>query len=326
MTITTKNFTATHSSTASCFAIPNLVESRDDEEEEECCGDEVIVVFEQEAASDSSWDSWGEQLMIFAGWDSSRNDDSQSSNPFPGYTSLELAQKLTVVQSNRDSITGNFVKEQKTLLWCLEQGCEEVKPKVWAKSWYFNYLYGEKEGSVVWRDTRNKRLVKERNGKAIEMDADIFDHMIKWKEKANRDFKRGMYNCALEKYIRAEETIGGEVMGLYLVAHQRAELVYVLSNQAECYLRMNKYQQAFIKGTSALRMDSSHAKSVLRRGRAVLYASLDSTNGNSFSVEAVASAVEDLRSVAQSNEKEGSREAETLLDQFEGQTDLRGIA
>ena len=127
--------------------IPRLVESRD-EEDENADDDEVMVVFEQEESTkDSSLESWGEQSFSFTGWDGiySSND---SRSPIPGYSQRELAQKVTVVQSKKDSITGNFVKVQHTLQSCLEQNYEEFEPKVRAKSWYFHYLYGKKMGIV----------------------------------------------------------------------------------------------------------------------------------------------------------------------------------
>ncbi|KAL3915862.1 MAG: hypothetical protein SGARI_008092, partial [Bacillariaceae sp.] len=185
-------------STSSFFPLPQLVESLDeDENTEEYANDddEVVVVFEKEDP-DSTWETWGEQLLYFSGWDDFRNDGNHTctNSKFPGYSRRELAQKMTVVQSNRDSVTGGFVKGQKELAWCLEQGYEEVQPKVWAKSWYFHYLYGEPKGKRVWVDSQNRRLVKEGNGKAIEIDPNTFNCAMKWKEKANKDFQRGQYN------------------------------------------------------------------------------------------------------------------------------------
>ena len=105
------------------------------------------------------------------------------------------------------------------------------------------------------------------------MEASTFDLMFSWKQKSNRDFERGMNNSALENYMKAEETVGGD--GPVMVPDQRAEVVSVLSNQGECFLRMNKHRDAFLKTTSALQMDSSHTKSILRRGRVILSAASD---------------------------------------------------
>ena len=293
----------------SSLGIPHLIESRDEDDEFSDDGEEVIVFEHDETPRASCWEYWGEKLSPFT------DGDCRSNGPFSSYTRRELTQKVTVVQSNRDPVTGNFVRVQQTLQWCLEQGCEEVKPKVWAKSWYFHYLYGEADGTRTWVDTQNRRLVMERKGKALEIEINTFDQMISMKEKANRDFGRGMFNSALEKYLKAEEICGGEVMGIYLVPEQRKELVNVLSNQAECYLRLAKYQTALAKATSVLQMDRSHVKSILRQGRAILYATEDSTCADSLSEGFLDGGLEGLRGVAQGN-RDGSKEAADLLHQL----------
>ena len=182
----------------------------------------------------------------------------------PGYTRSELSQAVVFVKSSKDPTTGDFCRDRKELLWCLQDRCEEAAPGVWTGSWYFTYLLGEKEGRRAWVDSMNRRVVKELGGKAIQIDPDIYRGMLREKDKGNRAFSRGQYKSALDCYLQAEKMMGGEVSGIYLVPNQRAEMVKVLSNQAECYLRMKKYEEAFIQATTALQLDKRHQKSMSR--------------------------------------------------------------
>jgi tetratricopeptide (TPR) repeat protein len=231
----------------------------------------------------------------------------------PGYTRNELAHEVIFVRSSKDPTTGDFYREKKELLWCIQNRCEEAEPGVWSGAWYFTYLFGEKEGRRSWVESTNKRLVKECGGKAMKVDHDEFCAMLQEKDKGKRAFSRGQYKSALDCYLKAEKLLGGGVSGMYLGPHQRAELVKVLSNQAECCLRMKKYEDAIMQSTAALQLDKRHQKSMLRRAKAIVYGAerLQSLNSMLDSM-----AAEDLRAII-ATKSQGAAEAQSLMNHIE---------
>ena len=225
-----------------------------------------------------------------------------------GYSIKELEQMVTFVRSSKDANTGNFDQEQKTMLWCIQNGCEEAQPGVWSGCWYFTYLSGEAEGRQAWLEAQNKRMVKESGGRGRKVPNDDYGMMVEHKEKGKRAFYRGQYKTALDYYVKAEELMGGHVSGIYLIPSQRAEMVTVLSNQAECFLRLKKYESAIMQTTKALQLDRRHSKSLLRRAKATI--SLCTTL-KIFPVPSVA--VEDLQILIEMK-GEGVHEAHALLE------------
>lgn len=235
-----------------------------------------------------------------------------------GYSLKELEQTVTIVRSSKNANSGAFDQERKSLLWCIENGYEEAQPGVWSGCWYFTYLFGEEEGKRAWVETMNRRLVKEGGGRARQVSPDNYSAMLAQKDKGKRAFCRGQYKSALDFYVSAEELMGGDVMGMYLVPQQRAELVTLLSNQAECYLRLNKYEDAIVQASKALQLDRRHSKSLLRRAKATIRRSEQhgSTLLNSM---AAASAAEDLQAIIEMK-GEVVPEAESLITEIEEQT------
>jgi tetratricopeptide (TPR) repeat protein len=231
----------------------------------------------------------------------------------PGYTLTELERGVILVRSSKDPQTEDFHRERKSLQWCIEHGCEEAEPGVWSGVWYFTYLFGEQEGRRAWVETMNKRLVKEGGGRAMKVDHRNFCSMLRQKDKGRRAFSRGQYKSALDCYLKAETLMGGDVSGMYLVPHQRAEMVTVLSNQAECYLRMRKYEEAIVRSTAALQLDKRHQKSFLRRAKAIVYGGEDL---QSLNVTEVAEAAEDLQVIIDMK-GEGAAEAQDLMNEIE---------
>mmetsp|Transcript_30514 Transcript_30514/g.50709 ORF Transcript_30514/g.50709 Transcript_30514/m.50709 type:complete len:292 (+) Transcript_30514:83-958(+) len=256
-------------SESSTSTVPRLVESLDDDDGDD--DDEIVILFDEDLTGGGTWETWGE-WSSYSGWNDSTERSHDCEDLLPGYTRSELSRKVTFVKSSKNPTTGEFVRERKTVLWCIQNGCERIQPGVFAGFWYFTYLFGEEEGKRVWIDTVNQRLVKQSKGKAIKIDDAEFKKMMAFKDKGNRSFQRAQYYSALKNYRLAEQLIGGEVMGMYLIASQRAELVKVLSNQAECYLRMKKYEDALSKSTAALKLDSRHEKSILRHTKAISHA------------------------------------------------------
>ena len=45
----------------------------------------------------------------------------------------------------------------------------------------------------------------------------------------------------------------------------------VLSNRAQCHIKLKKYEQAFLDADAAVRIDPNHLKSIQRRGTAAYY-------------------------------------------------------
>merc|ERR1712087_232970 len=91
--------------------------------------------------------------------------------------------------------------------------------------------------------------------------------LIAKKKEANQLFAAKKFKEALDKYDDALDVVICE--HLYVApTNQVKEVVNVLSNQAECYLRLNDYDQAGETATNALVIDSDHEKTRIRRAKA----------------------------------------------------------
>jgi tetratricopeptide (TPR) repeat protein len=292
-----KNEMGDKDSFTSRSSLPLLLDKEEDDDDE-------IVFFEEE--DDETHNLENIDYKDYEYFDGGHDDVT-------GYTKTELAQQVVFVRSSKDPKTGAFVRETKGLRWCIQNDCEEVEPGVWSGAWFFTYLLGEKEGKRAWVEAMNKRLVKECGGKAMKVDHDEFCAMLREKDKGNRSFSRGQYKSALDSYLRAENLLGGAVSGMYLVPHQRAELVKVLSNQAECYLRMKKFDDAILQASTALQLNKRHEKSLLRRAKA-LYEGADRLKTLNSGV--AARAAEDLQVIIEL-ESSGAKEARDLLNEIE---------
>eukprot|EP00980_Cylindrotheca_fusiformis_P017576 scaffold5517_cov135-Cylindrotheca_fusiformis.AAC.6 len=262
------------------------------EEDEDSCDE--IVLFDNDEGEISDLEEFGD--YCYRGNDLLLDDVQKDGR-----------RMVSVVHSRKDPATGDFFQERKSVQECVKCGLEEVEPGVFSSLWYFAYLFGEKEGKRAWADAANSRRIRERGGKAIRINDDVFASVQSEREKGNRNFQRGQYNSALRSYLSAEKLIG--VPGMYLIPEQRDELVKILSNQAECYLRMMKYAAARDAANAALVLDKNHMKSLLRRGKAVYYGAKKLKIFNSE----VAAAVEDLRLVVEANEG-GTQEAQEFID------------
>jgi tetratricopeptide (TPR) repeat protein len=232
-----------------------------------------------------------------------------------GYSLTELEQTVTFVRSSKNLKKGDFDRERKSLLWCIENGYEEVQPGVWSGCWYFTYLFGEDEGKRAWVETMNRRLVKEGGGRARQVSIDNYAAMLLQKDKGKRAFCRAQYKSALDCYVTAEELMGGDIIGMYLVPHQRTELVTLLSNQSECYIRMKKYDEAITQAAKALQLDKRHSKSLLRRAKATLRGA-ESHGSSAWNSMAAARAAEDLQAIIEMK-GEVVPEAESLIEEIE---------
>lgn len=286
-------------SSRSSVQVPYLQgEDYDDDETDE------ILIFEEDGESPTSFEV-EEEYEYGVGL----HDDLPQ-----GYSMKELEQTVTFVRSSKNPRTGDFDQERKSLLWCIENGYEEAQPGVWSGCWYFTYLFGEEEGKRAWIETMNKRLVKQGGGRARQVSNDNYAAMLMQKEKGKRAFCRGQYKSALDFYLRAEELMGGDIMGMYLVPQQRAELVTLLSNQSECYLRLKKYEEATMQATKALQLDKRHSKSLLRRAKATIGSS--EQQGSLMFSSMHFGAAEDLQAIIEMK-GEAVPEAQSLISEIE---------
>ena len=272
--------------------------------------DDEIVLFGDEA---EDYYEGGGIEVDYETYDDGYYFEEEKKEDLPsGYTGDELRQKVIYVKSSKDS-DGNFIKERKDLLWCINNGCEEIEAGIWSGKWYFIHVHGEERGKTTWIDSQSRRLVKECAGKARTIDSHSFAAMQEKKSKGNRAFARQQYKSALDNYLEAEELLGGAVSGMYLVKAQRDELVKVLSNQAECYLRMHKYTDAITKSTNAIQLDKRHEKSFLRRAKAIVRALKEDEN---FDRGMEAQAREDLL-LLMALDGQGASEADTIMKELE---------
>lgn len=286
---------------------PFLTQNDDDNDE--------VVLFEEEVGDGDTDDQQSFPFTTFV-----------SGGGFGGsfnVTGKEPDGEVVFVRSSKDPVTGDFYGEPKTMQWCIDNGFEEVKPGVWSGEWFFTYLFGEEEGRRAWVESTNKRLVKESGGKAMRASVSQLRAMLTEKQKGNRAFNRGQYKRALDSYLKAEQHMGGAVSGMFLIPQHRDELVKVLSNQAECYLRMKKYDKAIVQATTALSLDRNHTKSMLRRARATYQKALRTSaanttrSSNGLNSIVVARAAEDLQRVINMKSTASTSEAQALLDEME---------
>jgi len=258
-------------------SIPFLQEAEDDNDNE-------IILFGDPSEHEEEELNFDYDIVLNASSESNYDNDIDSSNSTSHlpkyYTRNELNQMVTYVQSSKDSSTGRFRQDRKSLAWCLSRtnSCEQIEPGVWSGKWYFTYRFGEEQGQRAWSEAQNSRLVMERFGKARTVDEQTMEQVLHYKERGNRAFHRNQYKRALDEYIIAERLMGGDVAGMYLIPNQRSQLVKILSNQSECYLRMKKYEHALVQSTIALKLDKTHPKSILRRVKALYYGSNKESN------------------------------------------------
>ena len=82
------------------------------------------------------------------------------------------------------------------------------------------------------------------------------------KAEGNAFFSSLDYDRAIEKYTRCIPEVPAS-------DHNLRTIVY--SNRAQCYLKLKKYENAYLDADKALQYDPSHLKSIQRRGTASYY-------------------------------------------------------
>lgn len=98
---------------------------------------------------------------------------------------------------------------------------------------------------------------------------DEMSELVATKRKGNEHFVAGKYAEAIEIY---DEALACVCCHKFYIAptDQAEEVVNVLSNQAECHLRLRDYNDAAQTATDALIIDADHDKSRIRRAKAEL--------------------------------------------------------
>lgn len=231
-------------------------------------------------------------------------DERVLSRRHPGYTLAELYQGVTFSRPGGDH-------EGKDVMWCLDNGFREIQDGVWSGNWHPDYPGPDEE-----RDTelsRRSRDLKKSLQTLVDRNVDppTFEEALSLKAKGNSLFCAKQYRDALTPYTQAKEKLGG--IGMILSGDQRAEMVTILSNEAECYLRLKWYTEAQMSATSAIALDGKHVKSLLRRAKATLYGSVYDDNGiNPF---ACAQVEEDLEKIIRMND-DGVEEASKLQEEM----------
>lgn len=94
-----------------------------------------------------------------------------------------------------------------------------------------------------------------------------FNELMEHKKAGNDAFSKKRYEEAIEEYDNALMMVDSIFVA---PRSQMDQIVNVLSNQAECYLRLKQYEDAGQAATNALLLDSGHEKSRLRRAKAEL--------------------------------------------------------
>mmetsp|Transcript_7762 Transcript_7762/g.11496 ORF Transcript_7762/g.11496 Transcript_7762/m.11496 type:complete len:366 (-) Transcript_7762:124-1221(-) len=102
----------------------------------------------------------------------------------------------------------------------------------------------------------------------VKLDTEDMEMLLKNKALGNQSFSKGKFEEAMEHY---EEALLSIVDNLFVApTDQIKQVVNVLSNQAECHLRLNQDTEAGDAATSALLLDEGHDKSRIRRAKAEL--------------------------------------------------------
>ena len=189
------------------------------------------------------------------------DSDEEESESYPGYTKRDLWEQVTFIRPYWDYETDSFQKEGKYVEWCLDNGFQEVRPGVWSGPWYFE-KYPDESPHV------QPALRSRPQSTMYNIDPQAFEVVKSTKQRGNDQFVAKNFRQALELYTQAEEKLGGKFIGVLLSGEQRAEMVKILSNKAECHFKLGEFDSAVQDANVALAIDKKHVKSLLRRSRA----------------------------------------------------------
>ena len=100
----------------------------------------------------------------------------------------------------------------------------------------------------------------------LQLDADAYASAMLAKSAGNTAFGGGDYTGAIARYDEAL-ALYGDKKG---AGAQREEKVKILSNRAECHLRLQEWDHAEADASAATQLEPMHPKSVLRRAKAYM--------------------------------------------------------
>lgn len=192
---------------------------------------------------------------------------------------------------------------------------------VWSGPWYWDHRGGDLEEARQKQRalTKERREKEKRHRQELEesciqrVDKETFEEILAYKKMGNDAFQKGDYKRALVFYLQTNKLDVNFMEGCFLVDEQREEKVKILSNQAECFLRLKNYEQAQISAAEALALDKRHEKSLIRRAKATYYGNV--LGGDRMEPFAAAMAQKDLEKVIRIG-GDGAKDAQKLLDEI----------
>lgn len=214
---------------------------------------------------------------LYDDYDSEDEEDCWwKDNPrFEGYTRHEVEQEVTFLRPEYNAETDEFDSEGKNVGWCISNGFEEVEDDhVWSGPWYWRHRGGEEARNqrLALNQQRRKEIVLKRqqleDSCILRVNEQAFARILNLKKQGNHAFCTGDYARALEYYHETHWQHSHFQEGVFLDGQQRTEKVNILSNQAECHLRLGQHAEAQMDATQALVLDKRHVKSLIRRAKA----------------------------------------------------------
>jgi tetratricopeptide (TPR) repeat protein len=133
----------------------------------------------------------------------------------------------------------------------------------------------------------------------LKISAAAFAAALERKQAGNTAFTAGNMEVAAEEYAAALATFGDSTGS----RNQREEKVKMLSNQAECFLRLERWEIAAECATLALAIDGGHTKSRFRRAKAL------NEVGTS---QAIQTALSDVKHILQEPDQAGRKATSKL--------------
>jgi hypothetical protein len=137
--------------------------------------------------------------------------------------------------------------------------------------------------------------------------------ILEFKAKGNQAFASKDYEKAVEFYEDALMDINFPRKMYIAPEEQMSEVVTILSNKAECELRLRRYHETGDSATAALLFDGLHEKSRIRRAKAELALGKQKGESAVIFMQATIDLEEVLRNDSGSRTDAGIKTARTLL-------------
>jgi len=145
------------------------------------------------------------------------------------------------------------------------------------------------------------------------MEESAMNEMLEFKAKGNMAFASKDYVKAIEFYEVALDDIEFPRPMFIAPEEQMSEVITILSNKAECELRLHRYDETCQSATAALLFDGGHEKSRIRRAKAELALGKQKGKSAAMLLQATVDLDEVLRNDSGSSTDVGIKTARTLL-------------